>query len=274
GCALFRGTDPQGPPNLTLLSARNLAAGRSGRTIVQGIDLEVAAGDIVGLIGPNGAGKSTLLSTLAGLLPPTAGTILLAGQPLGALTPRQRAKQLAILPQEATEDDALTVEELAEFGRTPHLDLFGPAGVDRRAVDEALQRSGIHSLAARRLGTLSGGQRQRARIAMALAQQPLVLLADEPATALDLGGQLDLMGLLSELAASGLGILAVMHDLNLAAQYCSRLVLVAEGGVLAAGPPQAVLTKSIIARAYRANVQVAQHPQTGAPYLLRDYSEA
>lgn len=254
----------------TLSSIQNLAVSYGSIPVLSGVNLDIAPGEFVGLIGPNGAGKSTLLGVLTGSLQPAAGAVKLMDRPLAAWKPRERARIVAHLPQDAQEDGAFTVSQLVDFGRTPHRGAWALAASehDRQVVAAALQRAGAAQWADRRLGTLSGGQRQRARIAMALAQEPLLLLADEPTTALDLAGQVDLMTLLHGLARDGMGVVAVLHDLNLAAQFCDRLVLLAGGGVLAEGPPIRVITEDSIALAYGAAVQVAFHPQTGAPYLL------
>lgn len=255
---------------MSALVARALAAGRGGRVVVSGIELALEHGEFVGLIGPNGAGKSTLLATLAGLLPASAGCVWLEGVPLTGMRPRDRARILTYLPQDPVEDDGFSVEDLVALGRTPHRRAFefGPSRSDLEGVERALQAAGAAQLAGRRLGTLSGGERQRVRIAMALAQEPRILLADEPTRALDLAGQLDLMRLLARLADQGLGVLAVLHDLNLAARFCTRLLVVAGGRPLAEGSPKVVLTERTIAEAYGADVEISLHPRTGAPFLL------
>ncbi len=255
---------------MTLLTIEGLTAGYGASPVLSGVSLEVSPGEFVGLIGPNGAGKSTLLGVLTGSVRAASGTVKLMGRPLSAWKPRERARFVAHLPQDAQEDDAFTVAQLVDFGRTPHRGAWAltASETDCAVAARALERAGAAQWADRRLGTLSGGQRQRARIAMALAQEPLLLLADEPTTALDLAGQVDLMTLLSGLAHDGMGVVAVLHDLNLAAQFCDRLVLLTAGRVLAEGPPARVITEDAIALAYGAAVQVAFHPQTGAPYLL------
>ncbi len=253
-----------------LLSTRSLAVGRAGSPVVRDIDFDLAPGEFVGLIGPNGAGKSTFLATLAGVLEPVRGRVFLLDRELSGYRPRARARILTYLPQNPGEDDAFTVAQLVAIGRSPYLGpfSFGTSRSDVRAIEMALERAGASAWVDRPVGTLSGGQRQRVRIAMALAQEPGVLLADEPTSALDLGGQLDLMLLLAELARQGLGILAVLHDLNLAAQFCTRLVLFFDGRVQADGPPAAVLSEESVAQAYGVAVRVAHHPLSGAPYLL------
>ncbi|MBM3275659.1 MAG: ABC transporter ATP-binding protein, partial [Candidatus Sericytochromatia bacterium] len=255
---------------MSLLAIQGLSAGYGSAPVLSGVDLTVNPGEFVGLLGPNGAGKSTLLGVLTGAVAPGRGLISLMGRPLHDWKPRERARVVAHLPQNADEDGTFTVAQLVDFGRTPHRGAwaYGASAHDRAVVATALERSGAAIWADRRLATLSGGQRQRARIAMSLAQEPLLLLADEPTTALDLAGQVDLMTLLAGLAREGLGIVAVLHDLNLASQFCDRLVLLSGGRVLAEGPPHQVITEDAIAIAYGAAVQVAFHPQTGTPYLL------
>ncbi len=248
------------------LEARGLAAPYG---LEPGLDLAVEAGAVVGLVGPNGAGKSTLLRCLSGALRPTAGEVRLMGDPLPALDRRTRARRLGVMPQEEPRLEGFTVRESVELGRLPHLPRFGGLrAVDRQAVQAALEMADVAPLADRLTPTLSGGEHQRVRVARALAQGPEVLLLDEPEAHLDLGHRSALMALLVRVnRARGLTVLAALHALDVAALYCDRLVLMDRGRIVAAGPPEAVLTAERLAAVYRTAVWVEPDPITGRPRL-------
>jgi iron complex transport system ATP-binding protein len=214
------------------LELERLACGFSGREpLVSELSLAVEPGAAVAFVGPNGAGKTTLLRTLAGLLPPLAGRVRLGEQDLAGLSRVERARQLALLSQEGAGEEGLTVRELVELGRTPYLGLFGRMGrADHEAVEHALQACHLAGLAGRRLDRLSGGERQRARIALAVAQQPRLLLLDEPVNHLDLRRRHEFYTLVGELRAErGLAVVLVLHDLAEAYREAQR-VLVLDGG--------------------------------------------
>ncbi|HEX5504184.1 MAG TPA: ABC transporter ATP-binding protein [Thermomicrobiales bacterium] len=253
-----------------LVEARRLRFGYGARPVLRDLSLRVARGEFVGLIGPNGAGKSTLLRVVCGALKPAAGELDFDGAPLARLARRALARRVAVLPQSPVLPDAFTVAELVLLGRTPHLGLLQPEGrADFAAARRALVAAGCLDLAARRLGELSGGERQRAALARALAQEPELLLLDEPTAHLDLGHQQELLATLARLnREAGLTVLAVFHDLNLAAACCGRLALLHDGRVLAAGPPAAVVTPPLLKRAYGFEAQVIRHPRTGLPVVL------
>jgi iron complex transport system ATP-binding protein len=231
-----------------------------GVRILDRVDLTVGTGDWVTIIGPNGAGKSTLLRALAGLLP-AAGRIELFGADLGSMSRRERARCIAVVPQRAHLPEGMTVEHYVLLGRTPHVPaLSAERGADLAVVAEAIATLELDDLAGRRLDTLSGGERQRAVLARALAQEPALLLLDEPTTALDIGHQQDVLELVDRLRRErGLTVVATMHDLTLAAQFGEHLVLVAGGRVVASGSPIQVLTGPDVARHYRATVDVIRH---------------
>jgi iron complex transport system ATP-binding protein len=238
-----------------------------GRPVVDGVTLRVRAGCWTTLIGPNGAGKTTLLRAIAGVVA-HAGSVIVDGRQLRPLKARARARGLATVPQDPLLPPDMTVREYVLLGRTPYLGMLGRAGAaDRAAVDEAIGRLDLGSLAARRLDALSGGERQRAVLARALAQRAPVLLLDEPTTALDVGRQQEVLELVGELRAErGLTVLGAMHDLTLAGQYADRLALLDGGRVVAAGEPAEVLTEELIARHYRASLHVAE--VGGTPVVL------
>jgi iron complex transport system ATP-binding protein len=231
-----------------------------GRTIVDSCDLTVGSGDWVTIVGPNGAGKTTLLSALTGLLP-AAGRIELQGTPLRDLSPRQRARTVALVPQVPLLPAGMTVAHYVLLGRTAHL---GPLGRetarDLELVDEALARLDLDGLAARAIDTLSGGERQRVVLARGLAQEATLLFLDEPTTALDIAHQQETLELVDDLRRRlGLTVVSTMHDLTLAAQYADHLVLLAGGRIALSGPPVQVLTAPQLEHHYGARVDVIRH---------------
>ena len=243
------------------------------------LTLKVQRGEFVGVVGPNGAGKSTLVRALARTLRPTHGTVLLAGQDLYArFSARESAQQIGIVPQDTQVAFEFSVREVVEMGRAPRLPrrpFAALTATDARIVQEALRRAGVEHLADRLVTTLSGGERQRTVLARALAQEPDVLLLDEPTAHLDLHHQTQALSLVRALAHThGRAVLAVLHDLNLASAYCDRLILLHEGTIAAQGSPAEVLTPTVLSRVYGANVWVRRHPGTGRPFLLPMMDEA
>ena len=234
------------------LEARNITVTIKGASIVSSASLGVSTGELVGLIGPNGAGKSTLLKALLGLRPRDGGDVLLDGADFLALPPERRARHVAFLPQERHVEWRLPARDIVMLGRYPHRNRFGgPTPDDRAAIDRALTATESHALADRPVSVLSGGERTRVLLARALAVDAPLLLADEPITALDPYHQLHVMEILRDRARAGAGILAVIHDLALAARFMDRLILMHEGRIIADGPPAAVLTPENLARTYR-----------------------
>jgi ABC-type cobalamin/Fe3+-siderophores transport system ATPase subunit len=230
--------------------------------VLQNLDLAVQEGEIVALVGPNGSGKSTLLRALGRILKPRGGTVLLEGHSLASLPTREVAQRLALLPQGPTLSDDLTVHELVWMGRSPHQGWLGlPNAGDKDAVDWAARETSIETLLQRNVSSLSGGERQRVWLAMALAQQPRLLLLDEPTTFLDLSHQLELLELVRYLNAEhGLTVVMVLHDLNQAARYAHRVVVLHEGAVQAEGTPQAVLTPATLRAVFGIEGEVIEGP--------------
>ncbi|WP_261166763.1 ABC transporter ATP-binding protein [Microbacterium sp. Marseille-Q6965] len=246
------------------LTARAVRVRRDGRDVLSGADIRIAPGEVHGIIGPNGAGKSTLLRALASTLPVAEGAVLAGARDVSRLSARSRARIRALLPQEAGHGDDLRVRELVMMGRHPHRGLLAaPTAADAEAVDTALHRAGIASLAAREVRALSGGQRRLAFIAKALAQQPAVLLLDEPLAALDPRHQLDVLALIREVAHDGVGVGVVLHDLELASRVCHRITVVARGAVVASGAPSDVLTPRLLADVYGVRARVSPCADTG-----------
>jgi iron complex transport system ATP-binding protein len=239
------------------LQVRSLRVELDGRAVVAGLGVQVAHGAWVGLIGPNGAGKTTALRAVAGLVT-YAGTVLVAGSEVAALSRRELARRVALVPQTPTVPPALRVDEYVLLGRTPHISYLGRESArDLEAVARALRRLDLSELAQRPLVSLSGGERQRAVLARALAQEAPLLLLDEPTTALDIGRQQSVLELVDCLRRElGLTVVAAMHDLTLAGQYAERLVLLSGGLAAADGTPSQVLTEWTLAEHYHARVDV------------------
>ncbi|MBI4497761.1 MAG: ABC transporter ATP-binding protein [Chloroflexi bacterium] len=248
----------------------DLWAGYGPDPVLRGVGLRVEPGCLVGLIGPNGSGKSTLVRAIACTLPAHRGRVLLDGRDVSLLRPAELARRVAVVPQSPALPEAFTGLDLVLLGRTPHLGLLqGEGRRDWEAVFRALERTESLALADRRLSELSGGERQRLVLARALAQEPDVLLLDEPTTHLDLGHQLALLDLVGRLCREqGLAVLAVFHDLNLAARSCDTLALLWRGQIGASGPPAEVLTPEHIAAAYGVEATVVPHPRWGTPLVL------
>ena len=239
------------------VAARYAATYGNGPAALDGVTLRVEPGEVVGLIGPNGAGKSTLLRLFTRQLAPASGRVLLDGRELERFGRFELARRVALVSQEPEVPVGFTVAETVAMGRAPHVGLLGaPGPEDERVVAAALAATGMLPLAGRRVETLSGGERQRAVFARALAQEPAYLLLDEPTNHLDLRYQVELLAYARAQAAAGVGVLAVLHDLNLAARACDRLVLLSAGRVAAAGPPPEVLRPELLAATYRAAVDV------------------
>ncbi|HST40753.1 MAG TPA: ABC transporter ATP-binding protein [Conexibacter sp.] len=236
------------------LHARAVSWSAGGALIVDGVTLEVPVGATLGLLGPNGSGKSSLLRLLAGLRRPSGGAVLLDGAELGGLRRREVARRVAVVAQQAGTEVDLTVEQVVRLGRIPHRGAWsGDAAADDRAVERALLDTDLVALRARRWHALSGGEQQRAQIARALAQEPRELLLDEPTNHLDVRHQLDLLALVRRLPLTSV---VALHDLNLAAIFCDRLVVLTGGRVAALGTPAEVLTPQLIADVYEVDAEV------------------
>lgn len=243
------------------LEFREVGVVESGVTILDRVSAVAAAGTVTGLIGPNGAGKSTLLRTVAGTIKPASGDVLIDGRPVRRHQARELARTVAFVPQNTNVDLGFTVREVVLMGRHPHLGRFGAEGAgDHRIVEAALERTGTGPLADRLITTLSGGERQLVLIAKALAQQPRILVLDEPVSALDLRHQLTVLQLIEAVAADGCLVLVAIHDLALAARCCSRLLLLDHGRLLADGPPVDVLHPDPIRIAFGVEASIRHHP--------------
>jgi iron complex transport system ATP-binding protein len=242
---------------------------RNGR-VIDGISFSVEAGEVLGVIGPNSTGKTTLLRLLCRILVPEAGTIRLFGRDLHDLTRREVARTVAVVPQEFQVAFPFTVEQVVAMGRYPYARGMGvETAEDRLAVDRALRETGSAHLEKKYLDQLSGGEKQRVVIARALAQDPRLLLLDEPTAHLDLSHQLEILRLLRRLRVErGLTVILVSHDLNAAAECADRLLLLHGGAILVADRPEEVMRPEIIERAYGCSVSISADPETGKLRIL------
>jgi iron complex transport system ATP-binding protein len=245
------------------LESRNLSGGYDQRPIVQAVNLAVEPGEWLCLVGANGSGKSTLLRLLSRVLKPQGGSVVLADRDLHSLSPTVVAQKLALLPQQQTLPEGLTVQQLVSLGRSPHqpwwqwdLDAEG-----QHQVAQALEWTEIELYRDRPVAELSGGERQRTFLALALAQNPQVLLLDEPTTFLDIHYQLQLLELLKRLNRErSLSIITVLHDINLAARYCDRMAMLHQGFLWAIGPPAEVLISENLRQVFQVEVEIFATP--------------
>ena len=258
------------------LRAEGLTLGYPGRRVIDELSLELPAGRFTAILGPNGCGKSTLLRAFARLIAPIAGRVMLGGVDMHAQDTRSLARRLAILPQTPLAPDGILVGELVRRGRAPWRGFLKPwTPADEAATMRALETVAMTEHADRPLDELSGGQRQRAWLALVLAQDTPILLLDEPTTFLDLPHQLRILSLLRRRnRQAGTTVVAVLHDLNLAARFCDHLVLFGDEGLVASGPPGAVVTSANLAAAFGLRARIVPDDATGAPIVVPDADDA
>jgi iron complex transport system ATP-binding protein len=257
-------------PPASVLSARDLHVGYTTEPVLRGVSLEVTPGEILAIVGPNGSGKSTLLRVLGGTMRPWQGTVELQGHPLHAIERRELARQVATVAQENTVAFRFTVLEIVLMGRAPHLGAFRfESARDLEIAEAALNRFDLLPLAHRHIEELSGGERKRVFLARALTQEPRVMLLDEPTAFLDLKHVVGIFTRFRELAtARGLAVVATLHDLNAAAAYADRVMLLKEGQAVGYGTPAEVLTAENLRRVYETEIYVGKNPATGALAIL------
>ena len=252
-----------------VLRAHDVTLGYTRTPVVHGIDLDVQPGRLTALVGANASGKSTLVRGLARLLAPLSGRVTLDGADLAHLPSRRVARTIGVLPQNPVAPDGIRVGELVAHGRYPHQSFFrGHRSDDDDVVAAALAATDAGSLVDRRMDELSGGQRQRVWIAMALAQQPRILLLDEPTSALDIAHQVEVLDVLRAEVARGTTVVLVLHDLTLAARYADELVVMAEGRIVAQGAPRTTLTEDVVEQAFGIRARLLEDPDTGRPVIL------
>ena len=252
------------------LEAKGIHFSYHDRGVLTGVDVELGVGDLVGLLGPNGSGKTTLLRALSGFLQPQRGRVRLNDQDLNTLNREQIARHIAIVPQELHVPFAFSVWEMVMMGRTSYISRFhGETEQDRQVVEEKLELTNTLQFADRVFNELSGGEQQRVIVAMALAQEPDILLLDEPTVHLDIQAQLEVLELVKKLnRQTGLIVMAAMHDLNLAALYFDRIILLFSGGIAAQGTPREVLQEGHIQHVFKTDVKVRSHPMARTPLVI------
>ena len=250
-----------------MLEIENISAGYGEKVVLHDISLLVAPGEVTAVIGPNGCGKSTLLRCAAGLLQLRSGAVRLGGDEISRLEARERARRVALLPQSFEGGGELTIEEMTALGRTPHLPPYGALSAhDRDIVQRSLEAVGATQFAGRRVGQLSGGERQRVLLARALAQEPKILLLDEPISSLDIRYQCEILDLVRKLARrENLAVVAVLHQINLAAAVADSMLLLDAGRVRAHGTPGQVMTQESLESVFGAPLRVQLHPLSGKP---------
>lgn len=253
-----------------MLSIENISAGYDGELVLRDVSMEAQTGRFIGLIGPNGSGKTTLLRVISGILAPKAGRVFLQGTKLEKISRRNLARTLTCLSQDISLDLSFTVRQITLMGRTPYLSKIAKeTRKDFEIADRAMELADVLHLADRPITAISGGERQRALIAMCLAQQPKVLLLDEPTSHLDIAHQLSALDLIRKLnRRNGMTVVAVFHDLNLAAEYCDKLFVLYSGGIEVSGPPDKVLTSDMISKVYGAKVRTCRNSASGKPHIM------
>ncbi|MEM7736181.1 MAG: ABC transporter ATP-binding protein [Deinococcota bacterium] len=252
------------------LEAQNVSVGYADRQVIENLSTSLERGKVTALVGPNGSGKSTLLKSLARLLPISSGVVYLDGKAIQKLPSQQVARELAILPQGPSAPRGLTVAELVEQGRFPHVGALRMLKhQDHEAVKTALELTNMTHYANRSLDALSGGERQRAWLALTLAQDTELLLLDEPTTFLDVGYQLEVLELVERLNKERhMTVVLVLHDLNQAASYSERMLVLQQGKIVADGSPHEVMTPELLLRVFKVHVNIVNDPATGQPVCL------
>ncbi|HHI30529.1 heme ABC transporter ATP-binding protein [Methanosarcinales archaeon] len=239
-----------------------------GRTqVLRDVSLEAEEGELLGIIGPNGSGKTTLIRAITGVIKPEHGKIISQGENLSGWDANTIAKHIAVVPQSVSIDFEFTIEEIVLMGRTPHLNRK-ERPEDHEIVRDSMKQTGTMHLKDRLITELSGGEVQRVIIARALAQEPKILLLDEPTSHLDIRGQVEVLHLIKELVNGGMTALAVIHDLNLAAAYCDKIALICNGQIMAHGRPHDVLTPENIQEAFKIAVAVENNKTNNTPIIL------
>ncbi len=242
----------------------------NGNGVLRDLTVKIASGDFVGIIGPNGAGKSTLLRIMCRILKSSTGQVTMHGRPIEAYSQKELAKFMAVLPAETFISYDFTVEEIVRMGRAPHLNFWSEGTTqDLQIVETSIKAAGISHLSKRSIHSLSSGERQMVFLAQAMAQQPKILLLDEPTVHLDIRHQLKIFQILRDWnAGDDLTIVVISHDINVASLYCKRIILMECGLIKQEGTPKEVITENNINEAYGINAKVVADPETGIPAIL------
>lgn len=244
---------------MSSIQLQNVSLSYGGPAVLESIDLQIQAGEFVGILGPNGAGKSSLLRVLAGLRLPHIGSVCIDGREIASLSPKERAKKIALVPQWTVMAFSFTVLDVVLMGRHPHLGRMAfETEKDLAIVIEAMEKTDTLKFRDRAFGELSGGEMQRVVVARAIAQTAPIMLLDEPTSSLDLQHQQRIYGILQQLNRSGTTVIVTTHDLNLASQYCRRILLLDRGKLTADGSPEAVLTEKRLEETYGARIERIQ----------------
>jgi len=253
-----------------MIEMQDVRLGYGNKVVLKDTSLRVMPGEMVGLIGPNGCGKSTVIKALSNVIPPKSGRILIDGKDIMKIKRQELACLLAVVPQMPLLPSAFTAFEIVLMGRNPHLGLFQYEGPEEMAIAwQAMEKTATENLARRRVSELSGGEIQCLLIARALAQETKAILLDEPTANLDIGRQTEILDIIKDLCRKeNLAVLTVIHDLNLASQYCDRLILINEGCIHADGTPSEVITEANMKAVYGAEGCVFSHPVNGLPAVL------
>jgi len=251
------------------LHARNLTLRYEERTISRDLSVTIPDGSFTVVVGPNACGKSTLLRALSRLLTPAGGSVILDGRAIGALSSKEVARRLGLLPQSAVAPEGITVADLVARGRYPHQSFLRQwSRADEAAVIAAMQATHVADLSGRLVDELSGGQRQRVWIAMVLAQETPLLLLDEPTTFLDIAHQIEMLDLLADFNAEGRTVVAVLHDLNHACRYASHLIAMKDGRILAEGRPEKIVTEGLVEDVFGLSCLVIDDPVSATPMIV------
>jgi iron complex transport system ATP-binding protein len=259
-----------------IMKIQNLYSGYGNGNIINGIDLNIEKGELVGIIGPNGSGKTTLLRTMTGILKPQNGKILIDSENLSKISHREIAKKIAVVKQNI-EQVMLTINDYVLMGRFPYYNKFQffEKQKDLELSNKYMRLTDVYELRHKLMSDISGGERQRAQIAKALAQEPAILLLDEPTSQLDIAHQIKILDLIKSLNLNmGFTVIMVIHDLNMASEYCSKLIMLKSGRVFKSGTPNDVLTYQNVEEVYNAVVIVQTNPLTGRPYIIPVTEEA
>lgn len=253
-----------------MLQVKQVELAYESQQVLQQVHFSVCRGETFGIIGPNGSGKSSLLKLISGIEMPQRGEVTVDRKPVWQYSAKELSKMLAVLQQEALPSIGFSVRDVVEMGRFPYQSWLGTEKTDTQyLIDDIMQRLGIDHFSTRNLAQLSGGERQRVALGKAMAQQPRLLLLDEPTTYLDIGYQVQMMDYIAEWKqADDLTVIAVLHDLNLAAQYCDRLLVLDEGRVIRIGVPEEIIQEVVIEQVYDIKPVVLNHPTMNVPQIL------
>jgi iron complex transport system ATP-binding protein len=252
------------------LEIQNITLDYGQHPVIRGLSFQLYPGELLGLVGPNGCGKTSIIKSLSRVLPTRFGQISLDGKNLTGISRNELARLIGVVPQNPYLPDTFTVSEVVALGRNPHLRLLsGESARDMAVVWQAMERTGITNLARRRIGELSGGEKQRVTIARVLAQEPQVILLDEPTANLDISHQLGILDLITRLCyEKNIASLIAIHDLNIASQYCTRIIMLKDGHIHAEGTPEEVVTVENVWEVFGASSTIYHHPENKLPMML------